>query len=96
MVQPSLASQLSYVEALVSLRSRLGPYFCPELTQPETQSGASALDFFSKKSMETVQPVLPQSRLILEQISKINSRSQGPNPIQGSPLDSYLKGHGEQ
>ena len=58
LVQTSLASQLSYVEALVSLRSRLGPQLCPELTQPETQSGASALDFFSKKSTETVQPVL--------------------------------------
>ena len=94
LVQTSLASQLSYVEALVSLRSRLGPQLCPELTQPETQSGASALDFFSKKSTETVQPILPQSRLILEQISKINSKIQGPNPIQGSPLDSYLKGMG--
>ena len=61
LVQPSLASQLSYIEALVSLHSRLGPQLCTELTQPETQSGASALDFFSKKSMETVQPVLPQS-----------------------------------
>ena len=61
LVQPSLASQLSYVEALVSLRSRLGPQLCPELTQPETQSGASALGFFSKKSTKTVQPVFPQS-----------------------------------
>ena len=94
LVQPSLASQLSYVEALVFLHSRLGPQLCPELTQPETQSGASALDFFSKKSTETVQPVLPQNRLILEQISKINSKVQGPNPIQGSPLDSYPKGMG--
>ena len=94
LVQTSSASQLSYVEALVSLRSRLGPQLCPELTQPETQSGASALDFFSKKSTETVQPVLPQSHLILEQISKINSKIQGPNPIQGSPLDSYPKGMG--
>ena len=85
---------MSYVEALVSLRSRPGPQLCPELTQPETQSGASALDFFSKKSTETVQLVLPQSRLILEQISKINSKIQGPNPIQGSPLDSYPKGMG--
>ena len=42
LVQTSLASQLSYVEALVSLRSRLGPQLCPELTQPETESGASA------------------------------------------------------
>ena len=90
LVQPSLASQLSYVEALVSLRSRLGPQLCPELTQPETQSGVSALDFFSKKSTETVHLVL--SCLILEQISKINSKIQGPNPIQGSPLDSYPKG----
>ena len=94
LVQTSLASQLSYVEALVSLHSRLGPQLCPELTQPETQSGASALDFFNKKSTETVQPVLPQSRLILEQISKINSKIQGTNPIQGSPLDSYPKGMG--
>ncbi|MCG8045424.1 MAG: hypothetical protein N0C90_19915 [Candidatus Thiodiazotropha endolucinida] len=93
-VQPTLAAQLSYVEALESLRKRLGPQLCPEVTQPEPQSGASALDFFSKKSTETIQPVLPQSRLILEQISKINSKIQGPNPIQGSPLDSYPKGMG--
>ena len=78
LVQPSLASQLSYVEALVTLCSRLGPQLCPELTRLETQSGASALDFVSKKSMETVQTVLPQSRLILKQISKINSRSKDP------------------
>ena len=39
-----------------------------------------------------VLPVLPESRLILDSISKINSRIQGPNPIQGSPLDSYPKG----
>lgn len=91
LVQPS---QLSYVEALGSLRSRLGPQLCPEVTQPEPQSGASALDFFSMKSTESVQPVLPQSRLILEQISKINSKIQGPNPILGSPLDSYPKGMG--
>ena len=83
LVQPSLASQLSYVAVLVSLRSRLGPQFCLEMTQPEPQSGA--LDFFSKKSTETVQPVLI---LILEQISKINSKIQGPNPVQRSPLDS--------
>ena len=93
LVQPSLASQLSYVEALVSQRSRLGPQLCPELTQPETQSDGSALDFLSKKSTETVQPVLPQS-FNFEQISKINSKIQGPNPVQGSPLNSYPKGMG--
>lgn len=89
--QPSSAAQLSYVEALESLRSRLGSQLCPEVAQPEPQTGASALDFFSKKSTESVQPVLPQSRLILEQVSKINSKIQGPGPIQGSPLCSYPK-----
>ena len=61
-VQPSLVSQLSYVEVLVSLHSRLGPQLCPEMTQPETQSGASALDFFSKKSMKTIQLHGPYSK----------------------------------
>lgn len=41
--QPSSAAQLSYVEALESLQSRLGPQLCPEVAQPEPQTGASAL-----------------------------------------------------
>ena len=35
---------------------------------------------------------MPESRLILDSISQINSRIQGPNPIQGYPLDRYPKG----
>ena len=89
--QPSSAAQLSYVEALESLLCRLGPQLCPEVAQLEPQTGASALDFFSKKTTESEQPVLPQSRLILEQVSKINSKIQGPGPIQGYSLCGYPK-----
>ena len=41
--------------------------------------------------MLSIHPALPQSKLILEVIEKINSRIQGANPIQGSPLDNYPK-----
>ena len=54
----------------------------------------TALDFFDKNSKNTVHSALSQSRLILEVVSKINSRIQGDNPIQGSPLDSYPKAMG--
>ena len=40
---------------------------------------------------KSVQPVLPQSRLILEQFSQINSKIQGPSPIHGSALCGYPK-----
>ena len=90
--QASGSAQLPYFEALESLRARLGTHLCPDIVQKEPKSGASALDFFDKKSRANVLPVLPESRLILDSISKINSRIQGPNPIQGSPLDSYPKG----
>ena len=92
--QSSVPAQLPYIEALESLRSRLGSKLCPEVVPDEPKSGASALDFFDKKSKNTVHLALPQSRLILEVVSKINSRIQGNNPIQGSPLDSYPKGMG--
>ena len=52
------------------------------------------MDFFEEKSKPTVHLALPQSRLILEAISKINSKLKGKNPIPGSPLDSYPKGMG--
>ena len=90
--QASVSAQLPYFEALESLRARLGTHLCPDIVQEEPKSGASALDFFDKKSRANVLPVLPESRLILDSVSKINSRIQGPNPIQGSPLDSYPKG----
>ena len=90
--QASVSAQLPYFEALESLRARLGTHLCPDIVQEEPKSGASALDFFDKKSRANVLPVLPESRLILDSISKINFRIQGPNPIQGSPLDSYPKG----
>ena len=50
--------------------------------------------FFDKKSKPIVHPALPQSRLILEAVSKINSKLKGENHIPGSPLDSYPKGIG--
>ena len=92
--QSSESAQLPYIEALQSLRTRLGSHLCPETVQDEPKTGASALDFFDKKSKATVHPALPQSRLILEAVSKINSKLQGENPIPGSPLDSYPKGLG--
>lgn len=92
--QTSVPAQLPYIEALGSLRTRLGPQLCPEKVPQESKPGASALDFFDKKSKDSVHPSLPQSRLILDIVSKINSRVQGPNSIPGSPLDSYPKGMG--
>lgn len=92
--QAEAPSQLPYIEALGILRGRLGSDLCPEKPAPEDKSGASALDFFDKKPKEPVYPSLPQSRLILDVVSKINSRIQGENPIPGSPLDSYPKGMG--
>ena len=92
--QSSESAQLPYIEALQSLRTRLGSHLCPETVQDEPKTGASALDFFDEKSKATVHPALPQSRLILEAVSKINSKLQGENPIPGSPLDSYPKGMG--
>ena len=83
--QTSVPAQLPYIETLESLRSRLGSKLCPEMVPDEPKSGVSALDFFDKKSKKTVHPTLPQSRLILEVVSKINSRIQGDNPIQRSP-----------
>ena len=89
--QASVSAQLPYFVALESLHARLGAHLCPDIVQEEPKSGASALDFFDKKSRANVYPVLPESRLILS-ISRINSRIQGPIPIQGSPLDGYPKG----
>ncbi|MCG7868704.1 MAG: hypothetical protein JAY74_20320 [Candidatus Thiodiazotropha taylori] len=92
--QVEAPSQLPYIEALGALRSRLGSDLCPEKAIPENKSGASALDFFDKKSKDPAYPSLPQSRLILDVVTKINSRIQGENPIPGSPLNSYPKGMG--
>lgn len=92
--QPSVSTQLPYIEALQSLRTRLGTQLCPESVPDEPKTGASALDFFDEKSKPIVHPVLPQSRLILEAVSKINSKIKGDNPIPGTPLDSYPNGMG--
>ena len=44
--QSSESAQLPYIEALQSLRTRLGSHLCPETVQDEPKTGASALDFF--------------------------------------------------
>lgn len=87
-------SQLPYIEAFGPLRSRLGSDLCPEKAVTEYKSGASALDFFDKNTNDPAYPSLRQSRLILDVVTKVNSRIQGSNPIPGSPLDSYPKGMG--
>ena len=69
--QASVSAQLPYFEALESLHARLGTHLCLDIVQEEPKSGASALDFFDKKSRANVLPVLPESRLILDSISKI-------------------------
>ena len=89
--EQSSGPQLPYIEALESLRTRLGTQLCPDKVPEDPKTGASALDFFDQKSKTDVHPALPQSRLILDVLSKLNSRIQG-EPIQGSPLDSYPKG----
>ena len=62
------------------------------LIKKNQNQGLQRCCFFIKNPGLIILPVLPESRLILDSISKINSRIPGPNPIQGSPLDSYPKG----
>ena len=82
--QTSVPAQLRYIEALESLRSRLGSKLCPEDVPDDPKSGASALKVHEHC------PSSPTSEKI-EVVSKINSRIQGDNPIEGSPFDSYPK-----
>ena len=44
--QSSASTQLPYIEALQSLRTRLGSHLCPETVQDEPKTGASASDVF--------------------------------------------------
>ena len=52
--QSSVPAQLPYIEALESFQSHFGSKLCPELVPDEPKSGVSALDFFDKKSKNTV------------------------------------------
>ena len=80
--QTSVPAQLPYIEVLELLRSRLGSKLCPKVVPDDPKSGASALK---------VQEHCPSSSTSekIEVVSKINSRIQGDNPIEGFPFDSY-------
>ena len=62
------------------------------LIKKNQNQGLQRCFFLIKNPGLIILTVLTKSRLILDSISKINSRIPGPNPIQGSPLDSYPKG----
>ena len=89
--QSSVPAQLPYIEVQESLHTHLGPKLCPEeVPEDHAKSGASASNFFNKKSKVPVHLALPHSRLILEVVEKISSRIQGANSTKA--LHNYPKG----
>ena len=84
---------LSYRDAIVKLRSRLGSEVCPTPEVTNKMSGTSALEFFKDPDQTaTVSLALPQSNSVVESLVKMNKRLKGEEEIAMSPLPIYPKG----
>ena len=71
---------LSYKEAIIKLRNRLGPSVCPIPEAKSKAVGASALDFFKdQERSEETSLALPQSNSVSVSLSKMNKRLKGEN-----------------
>ena len=84
---------LSYKEAIIKLRNRLGPSVCPIPEAKSKAVGASALDFFKdQERSEETSLALPQSNSVSVSLSKMNKRLKGEDEVPMTPLPSYPKG----
>lgn len=90
--EDSPKDSLSYGEAIVKLRSRLGPGVCPFPEVKSTPVGASALDFFKDPSKhDEISLALPQSNSVMVSLKAMNKRLKGDEEIPMTPLPSYPK-----
>ena len=83
---------LSYKEAIVKLRTRLGSSVCPIPEAKNKAVGASALDFFKdQERSEETSPALPQSNSVSVSLSKMDKLLKGEDEVPMTPLLSYPK-----
>ena len=83
---------LSYKEAIVKLRTRLGSSVCPIPEAKSKAVGASALDFFKdQERSEETSLALPQSNSVSVSLSKMDKRLKGEDEVPMTPLPSYPK-----
>ena len=84
---------LSYKEAIVKLRARLGSSLRPKPEVKSKSIGASALDFFKDpEQVEEASLALPQSNSVTMSLGKMDKRLKGEEEVPMSPFPTYLKG----
>ena len=84
---------LSYKEAIVKLRARLGSSVCPNPEVKSKSIEASALDSFKiPEQVEEASLALPQSNSVSISLGKMDKRLKGEEEVPISPLPTYPKG----
>ena len=84
---------LSYKEAIVKLRARLGSSVCPKPEVKSKSIGASALDFFKDpEQVEEASLALPQSNSVSISLGIMDKRLKGEEEVPMSLLPTYPKG----